>query len=159
MPESAPSYLGSPPANQSVVTAQHQEEQSALRNQLAPGIMKTKAGGPHPREATSQEAHIPGGPQSREATSLRKHTSPKNSREMGSESWRQHTPKASDQKSFPKSSQALHSQTPRAASVIAMRPGSHRVTRGDCVWNLHTRRILCGSEAAALWKSRNSASI
>lgn len=41
------------PANQSVVTAQHQEEQSALRNQLAPGIIKIKARGPHPREVTS----------------------------------------------------------------------------------------------------------
>lgn len=74
--ESAPSYLWlrppPQPANQSVVTAQHQEEQSALRNQLAPGIMKTKAGGPHPREATS----------------LRKRISPENSREMGSESRR-----------------------------------------------------------------------
>lgn len=52
------------PANQSGVTAHHQEEQRALRNQLAPGIINTKAGDPHPREATS-----PGSPHSRRPTS------------------------------------------------------------------------------------------
>lgn len=39
---------------------------------VSTGITKIKAGGPHPREVAS----------------LRKHTSPENSREMGSESWR-----------------------------------------------------------------------
>lgn len=39
---------------------------------VSTGIIKIKAGGPHPREVAS----------------LRKHTSPENSREMGSESWR-----------------------------------------------------------------------
>lgn len=113
-------------ANQSVVTAQHQEEQSALINQLAPGSIKTKAGEPHPREATS----------SRRPT----------------------TQEAPIRKAFLKRHRRSTVKPPRAASVIAVRPRSHRgqeASRGDCVCTLHTRRILCGAEAAVLRKSRN----
>lgn len=140
MSESAPSYLGSP-ASQSECSdcpasrrAKCSEKPVSTRYYENKSWRPTLQGGYIPRRPTSQEAHILG----------RLHHSGSTHPLKTAEEWGQslggnNTPKASNKKSFPKSSQELHSQTSRAALVITRRPCSHRAhKRGLCVDSSHS---------------------